>query len=89
MSNDLNKKLNEVLSGIDKNKILKSKKTIEEFASTPDGQKLLNELKNTDKNKLLEMFMKMDTSEIKRKLQNADVSKLSNMNLGDIKNKLK
>ena len=89
MSNDLNKKLNEVLSGIDKNKILKSKKTIEEFASTPDGQKLLNELRNTDKNKILEMFMKMDTSEIKRKLQNADVSKLSNMNLGDIKNKLK
>lgn len=89
MSNDLNKKLNEVLSGIDKNKILKSKKTIEEFASTPDGQKLLNELRNTDKNKILEMFMKMDTSEIKRKLQNADVSKLSNINLGDIKNKLK
>lgn len=89
MSNDLNKKLNEVMSGIDKNKILQSKKTIEEFASTPDGQKLLNELRNTDKNKILEMFMKMDTSEIKRKLQNADVSKLSNMNLGDIKNKLK
>lgn len=89
MSNDLNKKLNEVLSGIDKNKILQSKKTIEEFASTPDGQKLLNELKNTDKNKLLEMFMKMDSSEIKRKLQNADISKLSNLNFGDIKNKLK
>lgn len=89
MSNDLNKKLNEVMSGIDKQKILQSKKTIEEFASTPDGQKLLNELRNTDKNKILEMFMKMDVSEIKRKLQNADISKLSDMNLGDIKNKLK
>ena len=89
MNNDISKKLNDIISGVDKNKILKSKKTIEDFASTPDGQRLLNELKNTDKNKLLEMFMKMDTSEIKKKLQNADISKLSNIKPGDIKNKLK
>ena len=44
---------------------------------------------NIDKSKLMNMFMKMDTNEIKRKLQNADLSKMSNINANDIINKLK
>ncbi len=89
MGQDINKKLEDILQGIDKNKINNSKRSLEQMLNTPEGKKLLQNIGNIDKSKLMNMFMKMDTNEIKRKLQNADLSKMSNINANDIINKLK
>ena len=89
MSQDINKKLEDILQGIDKNKINNSKRNFDQLLNTPEGKKLLQNIGNIDKSKLMNMFMKMDTNEIKRKLQNADLSKMSNLNAADIINKLK
>ena len=80
MEKDIAKKLQNVLNGIDKNTINQSKKNIEQFLSTPEGQKLAAKLSSVDKSKILNSFMNMDSEEIKAKLQNADLSKLSNAN---------
>ena len=84
MGQDINKKLEDILQGIDKNKINNSKRSLEQMLNTPEGKKLLQNIGNIDKSKLMNMFMKMDTNEIKRKLQNADLSKMSNINANDI-----
>ncbi len=89
MGQDINKKLEDILQGIDKNKITNSKKSLEQMMNTPEGKKLLQNIGNIDKSKLMNMFMQMDTNEIKRKIQNADLSKMSNINANDIINKLK
>ena len=80
MEKDIEKKPQNVLNGIDKNTINQSKKNIEQFLSTPEGQKLAAKLSSVDKSKILNSFMNMDSEEIKAKLQNADLSKLSNAN---------
>ena len=71
MEKDIAKKLQNVLNGIDKNTINQSKKNIEQFLSTPEGQKLAAKLSSVDKSKILNSFMNMDSEEIKAKLQNA------------------
>ena len=77
MEKDITKKLQNVLNGIDKNTINQSKKNIEQFLSTPEGQKLAAKLSSVDKSKVLDSFMSMDSEEIKQKLKNADLSKIS------------
>ena len=86
---DISKKLENVLKGIDKSKINSGKKNITELLSTPEGKKLLSQLGNIDKNKLLETFMSMDTEEMKKKLQTADLSKLSGLKADEILKKLR
>ena len=82
MNNNIDKKLQDVLNGIDENKI----RQVEQFLNTPDGQKIKQKLNGTDKNKIINAFMNMDTNELKRKLNGADVSKI---NTKDIIDKLK
>ena len=77
MEKDITKKLQNVLNGIDKNTINQSKKNIEQFLSTPEGHKLAAKLSSVDKSKVLDSFMSMDSEEIKHKLKNADLSKIS------------
>ena len=77
MEKDITKKIQNVLNGIDKNTINQSKKNIEQFLSTPEGKNLAAKLKTVDKSKVLDSFMNMDSEEIKKKLKNADLSKLS------------
>ena len=77
------------MNGLDKNQINSGKKTIEQLLKTPEGKKLAGSLAGVDKEKLLEKFMSMDSSEIKNKLQNADLSKLSKLNAEDILKKLR
>ena len=89
MRKDINKKLENVLNGMDKNTINSGKRTVEQLLATPEGQKLAGQLGNVDKDKLIDTFMKMDPNEIKRKLQNADLSKLSNLKAEDILKKLR
>ena len=89
MRKDVNKKIENVLNGIDKNTINSGKRNIEQLLSTPEGKKLAQSLGNVDKNKLIDQFMKMDSSEIKRKLKNVDLSKLSGLKAEDIIKKLR
>lgn len=89
MRRDVNKKMENILNGIDKNTINSGKRSIEQLLSTPEGKKLAERLGNIDKNKVIDQFMKMDPAEMKRKLQNADLSKLSGLKAEDIMKKLR
>lgn len=89
MNKDVNKKLGDILKGIDTRKISESKKTVENLLKTPEGQKLQKQLGGLDKDKLIESFMQMDTNEIKKKLNKADLSSLSGLNAEDILKKLR
>ncbi len=89
MRRDVNKKMENILNGIDKNTINSGKRSIEQLLSTPEGKKLAERLGNIDKNKVIDQFMKMDPAEMKKKLQNADLSKLSGLKAEDIMKKLR
>lgn len=89
MRRDVNKKMENILNGIDKNTINSGKKSIEQLLSTPEGKKLAERLGNIDKNKVIDQFMKMDPAEMKKKLQNADLSNLSGLKAEDIMKKLR
>lgn len=89
MRRDINKKLENVLNGMDKNTIDSGKRSVEQLLSTPEGRKLASQIQNVDKKKVIDAFMKMDSSEIKRKLRDADLSKLSNLKAEDILKKLR
>ncbi|GEM_PF-3562196 len=89
MNKDVSKKLGDILKGVDTRKISESKKTVENLLRTPEGQKLQKQLDGLDKDKLVESFMKMDTSEIKKKLNKADLSSLSGLSADDIMKKLR
>ncbi len=89
MKQDISKKLGDILKGVDAKKINESKKTVENLLKTPEGQKLQKQLSGLDKEKLVETFMQMDTSEIKKKLNQADLSGLSGLKAEDILKKLR
>ena len=89
MDNNANKKLENILSSLDKNKVSQAKQSIQKFLSTPDGKNIAKQISNIDKNKLMNMFLGMNSDELKQKLQNADLSNLSQKDLNDIINKLK
>ena len=88
MNSDVNKKLNDLLSGVDKTKLDAAKKSVERFINSNDGDKLKQQLKNVDKNKLLNKFMNMDSNEMKAVLQKANLSNLSPNDVSNILNKL-
>ena len=82
MNNNIDKKLRDILGGIDKSKI----RQVEQLLNTPDGEKLKKQLNGADKNKIINAFMSMDTNQLKKKLSGADFSKI---NPKDIIDKLK
>lgn len=89
MNNSAQKKLESILSSLDSNKVSEAKNKLNGFMNTPEGQKIAREIGGMDKNKLINTFMTMNTSEIKSKLKNADLSKLSSKDIETILNKLK
>lgn len=89
MGLEVDKKLKDVLSGISAEDLKKSKASIEQLLSTPQGKNLIDKLSNVDKNKILDTFMKMDTNQMKEKLKNVDLSKISQSDAMNIINKLK
>lgn len=89
MNQDVNKKLNDVLSGIDKDKLNGAKKSVEQFMKGNDGQKLKEQLQGIDKNKLLKNFMNMNSDELKNVLSKANLDKLSANDIENILKKLK
>ncbi len=89
MKENINQKLQNILNGLNPNQINSGKKTVEQLLNTPEGKKLAGSLSGVNKDKILEKFMSMDAKEIKDKLNNADLSKLSNMTAEDILKKLR
>lgn len=87
MNQDINKKLENVLNGMDKDTINSGKKLAEQILSGKDGEKALKALNNIDKNKLLDAFMNIDDSVLKEKLQS--VSNVPNLNVDEILKKLR
>lgn len=88
MNSDVNKKLNDLLLGVDKTKLDAAKKSVERFINSNDGDKLKQQLKNVDKNKILNKFMNMDNNEMKSVLQKANLSNISPNDVSNILNKL-
>lgn len=89
MNEDLTQKLQNILGTLDKDKLLKGKKEVEKFLSTEEGKKLISNLNNEDKSKIMEKFMKMDSNELKKKLDSDELSNLSKLKAGDIFKKLR
>ena len=86
MNQDINKKLADVLGGMDKTQINNAKRSMEQLLNSKEGKDLREKLMNMDKSKLLNKFMKMDTNQLKNILSKAN---LSDIEINDIKNKLK
>ncbi len=87
MDNNINKKLEDILGGIDKSKL--NGRNMGAFLNSPEGQKLKNSLSAADKQKILNVFAGLDTNEVKRKLSGVDFGALSKMSASDIADKLK
>lgn len=88
MNSNVNKKLNDVLSGLDKDKLNKAKRSVEEFLGSNEGQRIKENLKDVDKEKLINNFMNMDTEELRNTLKKANLSNLSGLDINSILKKL-
>ena len=86
MDSSSEKKLRELLQGINPNKISQSKKAVENFLNTDEGRKVAQKIVGLDKDALINSVMKMDKKDIKNKLENMDLSKI---NAKDIIDKLR
>ena len=89
MDSGVNKKLNDVLSGLNKDKLNSAKRSVEEFLGSGEGEKIKEKLKGMDKDKLIDNFMKMDTDELRKMLQKTNLSNLSGADMNNILKKLK
>ena len=89
MNNDPQKKLESIISSLDKSKLNEVKQKLNAMLNTPDGRKLAGELIGIDKSKLMNTFMSMNTQDMKNKLGNADLSKLSSKDIDRILKNLK
>jgi hypothetical protein len=70
-------------------KINETKRSLEEFSKTAEGKKVMQQIGTIDKNKLMNLFMSMDTKDLKDKLSKADLSKLSQSDIKNVMNKIK
>ena len=89
MNSDPQKKLENILSSLDRRKVSEVKQKLSSMLNTPEGKKLAAELGGIDKNKLMNTFMSMNPGDIKNKLANADLSKLSPKDVDKILKNLK
>ncbi len=79
MKDDLSAKLGSMLNGVDG-------ETIKKFMENGGAEKLNKMFSDDDKKKIASDFMKMDSEQMKKKLQGLDLKKL---NLDDILKKIK
>jgi len=84
----MDKKLEEILSGVDAKKIEKGRENILNALNSPEGKKFVRKISAIDKQKLMEVFSGMSTNEIKRKIANADIDKIASLKADDVINKL-
>ncbi len=88
MDNNVNKKLEEILSSVDKATLQKSTQRAVDMLGTAEGQKLRNSLAGADKQKLMKLFSQLDAKKVKSALENADSSGLVGMSAEEIIKKL-
>ena len=55
--------------------------TLKNIANSSEFKKLHSQISETEKSKIVEEFLKMDTETLRQKLKNADLSKLKNMDI--------
>ena len=80
--NDINKKLEELLSGTDTAKI-------RQFAKSDEAKKIIGALSPEDKNRIIGEFLKSDTKELRKKLENSDINKLGSIDAAQLMKLLK
>lgn len=85
-NNDAAKKLKEILS--DKNMARLGIQT-ENIINSGQGEKIAEKFSKSDKEKILNIFMSMDTEEIKKKLKNVNMADLKNFSADDFLKKLR
>ena len=71
--NDINKKLESLLTGTDTTKI-------KQLAQSNEIKKLFGALSESDKKQLIGKFLNTDTAVLKEKLKKSDISSLSGLN---------
>lgn len=88
-NNDINKKLEALISGMNGSEIAGSKQTIQQFLNSPQGKKLASSLSDADKKKIINKFMSMSNADIQNKLRNTNRRDLSNISIDEILKKLR
>lgn len=88
-NNDVSKKLEELLSGLNPSTLKSGKQSIEQLLNSPQGKKLAEQLSGADKQKLLSTFMGMNNNDIRKKLQNVNLADLSGLSADEILKKLR
>lgn len=82
MNNNLNRKVESILSGMNRN-------DLQRLMSMTKNSGLANRLTEADKQKILNEFSKLDTNQVKRKLAGLNSNDLSKMSADDIVRKLR
>ncbi len=85
---NISKKLEEILSGVDMKKLEKGRENITSALNSQEGRNFARRISSIDKDKLFDAFSRMDANEIKRKIASADMSKLSSLKADEVINKL-
>lgn len=88
-NNDISKKLEALISGMNSSEIAGSKQNIQQFLNSPQGRKLASSLSDNDKKKIMNKFMSMSNADIQNKLRNTNQRDLSNLSIDEILKKLR
>lgn len=89
MNNDVNKKIENLISGMNSSEFMSSKQSIEQILNSPQGKKLAASFSESDKQKIINKFMSMSNTDIQNSLKNVNLKNLSNLQIDDILKKLK
>lgn len=77
MLNDLSKKFQQIISGMDQETLEKGLKAVSEIMNTEEGQKFADQFINVDKEKLAEQLTGIDENQISEKLSNMNLDQLT------------
>lgn len=89
MNEELNKKLNDLLSGIDREKLSGMKRSVGKMLEGKNGEMLKRRIGTMDKDKLLDEFMRLDSNELKRLIGKANVNELDGTEIEEVLKKMK
>lgn len=84
MDKSYENKLKSILGNIDSEKLNQSKKALNNFLNSNEGKDFAKKMSGIDKDKLMKQFSQMSGEDIKNKLNNFDLSKLSKNDLNNI-----
>jgi len=87
MNKDVENKLKNLLSGI--NPAVLKNANIEKLINSPKGKNIITGLSESDKQKIISAFMGMSNEELKKKLNNVNLSELSGLSADEILKKLR